>query len=104
MNLLKNKWVLGLVSLSLIGSVAYYWPKITFLVDQLKVEQAPVSVPVKETPDDTKKIIEGKHLEWKIPDGVNQIVLKYKESNGRLIYSYKFKVDPGQRVEIRGTE
>lgn len=62
-------------------------------------------VPVTETkPALQKTAVDGYHIEWRVPEGVNEVLLKYKESNGRVIYSYKLKVDPGQRLEIRGVE
>lgn len=44
---------------------------------------------------------EGNNLEWRVPDGVRNIKIKYKESNGRLILDYDFKVNPQERIEIK---
>ena len=44
---------------------------------------------------------EGNNLEWRVPEGVNSIKIKYKESNGRLILDYDFPVKPRERIEIK---
>lgn len=67
------------------------------------VAEAPVEQPTEDAPVDpnAKQWVSGANIEWRVPEGMNHIYLKYKEKNGRLIMEYDFKVKEGERFELK---
>jgi hypothetical protein len=109
---MKTVLIASLITLSLGLNGFLLFPKAMFLLNQIKSKET-VDIPFElgntesaKEPLDTnsKKWVEGSHLEWRIPENTRSISLKYKESNGRLILNYDFNVKSGQRIEIKAVK
>lgn len=114
-----RSWIFVAITFVFVGAIGYMKAPDLFIFYKKEVAKRQ-PIPVEEEPidkqvlqdsefDDTPKKkdpnekvwVEGKRFEWRVPEDVSEIIIKYKESNGRLILDYNFKVNPGERIEIQ---